>query len=114
MQCWFHVDFQRHAMVSGSSSPTYWFPSHSQQDKPLCKLEDNTWAEITITELDLHDQLNRKDGPTTNIDRHGYTAVEVITDGVADMVCIVGADRGTGNGFNEVYVTQQDDSLPLM
>ena len=54
-------------------APAFWFPGHSQPDKPMCKLGDNKWAGSTITELDRQDKLNIKDGPT-NIDRHGCTA----------------------------------------
>jgi hypothetical protein len=54
--------------------------------------------------LDTNDALNDIDGPAI-IDRHACTFLDVNLDGRPDIVCGVGANKGTGTGYNELYLT---------
>ena len=56
--------------------------------------------------LDSNDDLNDLDGPN-KIDRHTCAALDINADGTTDIVCGVGANRGTGHGFTEVYLTTE-------
>lgn len=60
--------------------------------------------------LDISDELNQIDGPKT-IDRHGCTSVDVNLDGLPDVVCGVGANKGRGHGYNELYLTATNGSV---
>jgi hypothetical protein len=60
--------------------------------------------------LDISDELNMMDGPKT-IDRHGCTSVDVNLDGLPDVVCGVGANKGRGHGYNELYLTAPNGTL---
>jgi FG-GAP-like repeat len=90
--------------------PMYWLVGHqSDSESPYC-LTDHGWVRNLLVVLDSKDPLNAIDGPN-NIDRHDCTAVDVNGDGVRDLVCGVGADKGKGTGFNEVYITQENGTL---
>lgn len=78
-------------------------------DSPHC-LINGTWQTPHIAELDLVDDLNIKDDPTV-IDRHDCGALDINNDGIMDFYCLVGANRGTGVGFNEIYLTKPDGSI---
>ena len=58
--------------------------------------------------LDTVDELNAIDGPNA-IDRHDCTTLDIDGSGSLDIVCGVGADKGKGHGYNEVYLTVDDD-----
>lgn len=60
--------------------------------------------------LDVMDPLNRKDDPYT-LDRHGCGVIDANNDGMPDIYCSIGANRGRGVGFNELYLTRKDGSL---
>lgn len=60
------------------------------------------------------DVKNKRDESEENngwIDRHGCLALDVNGDRVVDMVCLVGANKGKGFGYNELYLTKSDGTL---
>lgn len=61
--------------------------------------------------LDYRDTLNSIDHPNMNIDRHDCVNLDVNLDGSIDLVCLVGADKGEGVGYNELYLTRGNGSL---
>lgn len=103
--------------------PTYWLIGHQPKDEsPWCLANDNStanfsnynytfsqWEMSSVAILDTQDELNVIDGPR-NLDRHDCTLVDANDDGLPDVVCGVGANSGRGNGFNELYLTQAEDS----
>ena len=69
---------------------------------------DSTWELSSKTVMDRQDPLNMLDDGERNMDRHDCVVMDVNFDGHADdVVCGVGAEEGTGYGYNEVYITQQ-------
>jgi len=91
--------------------PTYWLVGHDNTpETPWCLQADGRWTQPRIAVLDRTDALNSPDGRTP-IDRHGCVAIDFNDDGVADLVCAIGAQEGKGVGFNEVYITAADGSL---
>lgn len=68
------------------------------------------WTRPRWAELDELDPLNFRDDPYT-IDRHDCGVIDANLDGVPDLYCLVGANRGLGVGYNEVYLTRKDGSL---
>lgn len=91
--------------------PTYWLTGHDNNpETPWCQREDGTWTQPGIAELDTidkpHETLGRE-----YIDRHGCASIDFNADGRADLVCVIGAGKGQGQGFNEVYLTNEDGSL---
>jgi len=103
--------------------PTYWLVGHQPtNESPWCLVSndgttdftnynytDSLWQMSSVAVLDTQDELNTKDGPT-NLDRHDCAIMDVNKDGEPDVLCGVGANRGTGDGFNEVYLTQTQDN----
>lgn len=90
--------------------PMYWLVGHQRtKESPFC-LTDQGWERNALIELDRNDALNDVDGPT-NLDRHDCTRIDADGDGVLDLVCGVGADKGEGNGFTELYITESDGTL---
>ena len=63
--------------------------------------------------MDIGDALNTQDGGRV-IDRHDCGVIDANGDGLMDLYCTVGANRGTGRGYNELYLTRQDGSLHKM
>lgn len=102
--------------------PTYWLVGHQTFDespwcldeKPFDDYANSTWKLSSPAVLDARDELNHLDGPNT-IDRHDCTTLDIDGSGSLDIVCGVGSDRGTGYGFNEVYLTvdQANATAPL-
>lgn len=91
--------------------PTYWWVGHDNgTETPWCQEKDGSWIQPNIAVLDKTDSLNIIDGPK-NIDRHDCTKIDANGDGILDLVCVVGANKGKGKGFNELYITQEDGSL---
>eukprot|EP00978_Attheya_sp_CCMP212_P039129 scaffold200803_cov47-Attheya_sp.AAC.1 len=70
---------------------------------------NDSWSIIQLVYLDKNIK-NKPSGPG-NIDRHGCAAIDLNADLKEDMVCMVGADEGDGEGFNEAYLTQEDGTL---
>lgn len=90
--------------------PMYWLVGHQPtNESPFC-LTENGWKRNDLIELDSNDALNDIDGPK-NIDRHDCTRIDANGDGVLDLVCGVGADKGKGTGYNELYITEPDGTL---
>lgn len=90
--------------------PTVWLPGHkANDDAPNC-LVKGKWARPNYAILDNNDDLNDIDGPEV-IDRHDCGALDVNDDGRLDLYCTVGANSGTGYGYNELYLTRKDGSL---
>lgn len=54
---------------------------------------------------------NKEIAPKLNIDRHDCLHLDANHDGAEDIVCVVGANKGKGYGFNELYLTYSDGSL---
>ena len=74
-------------------------------ESPFC-LNDGKWILHNNTYLDSADVLN-----LDKIDRHYCVTMDVNRDGRDDVLCNVGASKGMGEGFNELYITQPDGSL---
>jgi hypothetical protein len=86
--------------------PTFWVTGHQKIDEsPFC-LYDGRWTLNNNTALDSEDVLN-----LNTIDRHYCVTMDVNRDGRDDVLCNVGASKGKGEGFNELYITQPDGSL---
>lgn len=91
---------------------TYWLVGHQLEDTPHCfNAESNTWHTPKIAMMDNRDPLNDLDGKPPNIDRHGCDVLDVNFDGLPDIVCGVGANKGFGDGYSELYITQEDGSI---
>ena len=91
--------------------PTIWIPGHKDYvlDRPVCKGIDGKWRPSQTAVMDIVDDLNRVDNNV--IDRHDCGVIDANNDGLPDIYCLVGANRGRGLGFNELYLTRQDGSL---
>jgi FG-GAP-like repeat len=91
--------------------PMYWLVGHqTDAESPYCLSDEGHWVLNPLVVLDSNDPLNDIDGPN-GIDRHDCTMVDANGDGVNDLVCGVGANKGTGYGYNEVYITQPNGTL---
>jgi hypothetical protein len=90
--------------------PMYWPVGHQPtSESPSC-LTDQGWVRSPLVVLDTIDSLNAMDGSTV-IDRHDCAAVDVDGDGIADLICGVGADKGERHGFTELYLTTNSGTL---
>lgn len=90
--------------------PTYWTPGHkSENDTPNCLTRNKKWIRPFVAQLDDNDDLNDIDSP--EIDRHDCGVLDVNNDGIPDLYCLIGANAGTGEGFNELYFTRSNGSL---
>lgn len=91
---------------------TFWLVGHHLNETPHCyDAELDTWTTPEIAMMDLNDELNDLDARPPHIDRHDCSTLDVNKDGLPDIVCAVGADKGEGQGYNELYLTQEDGSL---
>lgn len=91
---------------------TFWLVGHQLDETPYCyDAELKNWTTPMIAVLDRQDSLNDLDAHPPNIDRHDCTLVDVNKDGLPDIVCVIGADKGQGFGYNELYLTQNDGSI---
>jgi hypothetical protein len=108
-----------------NGKPTFWLVGHQPGDTerpwcldiPInpCEISANEsfvgydytksqWKLSPNTVMDRQDPLNEPDGPR-NIDRHDCVTMDVNKDGAPDILCGVGANKGQGFGYNEVYLT---------
>ena len=89
--------------------PALWFVGHqSDNERPNCLETSNngiSWTKSTTTVLDRNDTLNPTELRESVIDRHGCAILDIDLDGINDVVCTVGANKGKGTGHNEVYLT---------
>lgn len=89
--------------------PTYWLVGHQSHDEsPYC-YNGVHWLQNSPAVLDTNDLLNQRD--TNRIDRHQCVSFDINRDTLTDVICLVGADKATGEGYNELYLTQPDGSL---
>lgn len=87
---------------------TYWLTGHQKNETPFCyDAELDNWTQPKLVVLDLKDP---KDLPLY-IDRHGCTTLDVNRDGLPDIICVIGANEGNGEGYTELYLTQPDGTL---
>ena len=84
---------------------------HEARDRPWCLDSDGSWSKSPVAHLDLMDRKNWRDGPRPGIDRHDCVALDANGDGLEDITCLVGANKGQGVGFNELYLTQRSGKL---
>eukprot|EP00978_Attheya_sp_CCMP212_P029299 scaffold103624_cov56-Attheya_sp.AAC.2 len=85
-------------------NPAYWWSGHWYPEVPYCEISPGVWKPSKLARLDIQDYLNVVDGKK-NIDRHACGSMDVNGDGIMDVMCAVGANKGTGDGFTEVYLT---------
>jgi len=110
------------ACVCGGKSPAaqprllsfLWFVirpvGHDVDDRPYCyDSASKEWRRSARTKFDYSDPLNDVSGPSDGIDRHDCVAIDVNFDGYVDVVCVVGADKGLGEGYTELYLTNPSD-----
>lgn len=81
----------------GIGKVDFWFVGHDPSDGPLMAVEPGFYARKTAFTL-LQQAV---DG--SNTDRHQCGFLHLDTDALIDMVCALGAEKGTGSGPNEVY-----------
>lgn len=89
--------------------PTYWLVGHeSVGEAPYCLVSDlNNFTDFDYTgSVWEQSSLAVLNGPK---DRHDCAALDMNNDGIKDIACGIGAFRGTGDGFNEVYLTNPLD-----
>lgn len=68
-----------------------------------------TFVRPRTVQLDTYDFMN---GPEEKIDRHSCTPIDVNRDGLLDVICAVGADKGEGSGYTELYLTTSTATMP--
>lgn len=91
---------------------TFWLVGHEPEDSPYCEYEPDLWHKPYLAKMDLQDVLNQKDDPKKErIDRHDCVAIDANKDGKPDIICGVGANKGHGWGYVELYLTQEDGSI---
>jgi len=98
-----------------ATQPTLWPVGHENPEFPWCFDKDaregkGEWKNSSHVVLDVRDELNNPDG-RRKIDRHDCVAIDVNGDDLLDVVCMVGASKGTGEGYNELYLTQPNGTL---
>jgi hypothetical protein len=102
---------------------TFWMVGHQPDDEtPWCLSSQATavpvpgttndiyidythsvWTQPFLTTLDEMDRRNDNDGDRS-IDRHDCVTVDANHDGVDDIICGVGANKGSGVGYTELYL----------
>ncbi len=104
--------------------PTFWMVGHQAfNETPWCLVpKDGTtsfsnynFANATFVQpktvvLDVNDANNAQKG-RLSLDRHDCIAIDLNKDGVPDIVCAVGALKGTGYGYIEVYLTNANNTV---
>lgn len=88
---------------------TFWLVGHQKNETPFCyDATFDTWENPEIAMFDLKEE---KDPSPAYIDRHDCTTIDVNRDGIMDIICVIGANKGEGEGYTELYLTQPDGSL---
>ena len=83
--------------------PALWFVGHqSDNERPSCQQANGTWIQSHTTVLDRNDTLNPAELSESVIDRHGCAILDVNLDGINDVVCTVGANKGLGMCLSDV------------
>ncbi len=101
--------------------PTYWLVGHqSEREAPYCfNADDRCWTPRYDVALDTIEQDgdNRridlrylKERPS--MDRHDCVGVDVDRDGARDLICGLGAFKGQGGAYNELYITDPATGRP--
>jgi hypothetical protein len=94
-----------------SNAPTYWLVGHEARDAPWCQQSNKTWTRGSLhVEMDYNDALNAAAGHA-RIDRHDCITMLVNNDTLPDIICSVGAKKGLGEGFNELYLTNANGTI---
>ena len=83
----------------------YWWVGHDPSDGPFAAVRGSKASYSTARAFAL--PTKAIDG--TNMDRHECGFLHLNDDRKIDMVCTVGADKGTGTGPNEVYRNDSTD-----
>jgi len=87
----------------------YRLVGHQNPEHPWC-YSNGEWKNNSGIVLDYLDEMNALDlNSRTSIDRHDCVHMDVNKDGTPDIVCVVGADKSKGKGFNELYLTSPID-----
>lgn len=107
---------------------TFWMVGHQPNDEsPWClssravstpipgtndsfiDYTNSVWKQPFLVNLDKIDRRNAMDGDK-RIDRHDCVKVDANHDGMDDIICGVGANKGKGEGFNELYLGMSHSS----
>ena len=90
-----------------NGNKTFWLVGHQLYETPYCfNAGTMNWTTPEIAMMDLKDKMNDLDAHPPNIDRHDCTTLDVNKDGLPGIVCVVGADKGQGHGYSELYLTR--------
>lgn len=87
--------------------PTVWFVGHERNDSAYCLEDDGSWQRTATCAFEWDDPRPWRQ----NLDRHDCVSMDVNADGITDIICLIGAEKGYGEGFNEIYLTQEDGTL---
>lgn len=94
--------------------PTFWLVGHQPENEaPFCFDENSKkWSPRYEASLDTIDEDNdnkridaRYNKETPNIDRHDCVKLDVNGDHLDDIICVLGAYKGKGGAYNELYFT---------
>lgn len=58
-----------------------------------------------------NDKRNWREDHKKGVDRHDCKHLDVNNDGIQDIVCLVGANKAKGFGYNELYLTRSNGTL---
>ncbi|HSI57557.1 MAG TPA: hypothetical protein VLA16_08370, partial [Ideonella sp.] len=83
----------------------YWWVGHDPSDGPFKAVRGVSGKYSAVQAFSLPTMA--VDG--TNMDRHECGFLHLNDDGKIDIVCTVGADRGVGEGPNDVYRNDSTD-----
>ena len=94
--------------------PTYWLLGHQPENEaPFCfDAHEKQWFPRYESSLDTIDKDDdnkqidlRSNKKTPNLDRHDCVKLDVNGDNIDDIVCVLGAYKGMGGAYNELYFT---------
>ena len=70
------------------------------------------WLDVSPDYLNARDPINRRcPGDKLVLDRHDCGVIDANNDGIMDLYCLIGANRGEGEGYNELYLTNKNGGL---